>query len=193
MRRISETELQSAVECLRQGGIVCYPTETFYGLGVDPWNESARAKLGAAKKRPEEKDLPFIVADAKMISQFCNTSDPRFKILSQRFWPGPLTLVLPALQGKGSYAVRVSSHAVARQISMLFDGPIISTSANLSGEPPVIDPACLNLELQRHIDVLVEGGLCAGGLPSTILSLMREPAVVLREGALPSAEVLSKL
>src|SRR5262245_8322065 len=96
------------VETLRNGGIICYPTETFYALGVDPWNESAREKLYKLKNRPAEKELPLIASSTEMVSRFCNTSDRRFAILAEKFWPGPLTIVLPAKDHSTSYAIRVS-------------------------------------------------------------------------------------
>ena len=135
----------------------------------------------------------MIVADTAMAARICDVSDPRFSLLARRFWPGPLTLVLPALSGAGSYAIRVSSHPIAQRLVTLFGAPIISSSANLSGEPPCSDPMLLNPILQQELALLIDTGVTAGGLPSTIISLMVTPAVVLREGALPSAEVLNLL
>lgn len=178
---------------LRAGGVICYPTETFYALGADPWNESGCKRLRDLKRRPDEKDLPLIAANAEMIAQFCDTSDPRFEVLAKRFWPGPLTLVLPALRGPGSYAVRVSSHPPAMRLSLVFGGPIVSTSANLSGEPPVANPELLHASLREKVDVLIDGGVCRGGLPSTIVSLLARPASILREGAVASAEIMELL
>lgn len=194
MKRIRvEDGLDSAIDCLREGRVVCYPTETFYGLGIDPWNKAARERLRKAKRRPEEKEWPLIVADTAMAAHFCNVSDPRFSVLARRFWPGPLTLVLPALSGSGSYAIRVSSHPAAQRLVASFGGPIVSSSANLSGEPPCSDPSLLNPVLQKEVSLLIDGGMTTGGLASTIISLLQTPAVVLREGALPAAEALSLL
>lgn len=181
------------MQSLRAGGLICYPTETFYALGVDPWNEAACSRLRTLKRRPDEKEFPLIVAEAGMVAAFCDTSDPRFTVLSQRFWPGALTLVLPARSGSGSFAVRVSSHPVASQLSTLFGGPVVSTSANIGGEPPVASPPSLSDQVLEGVDVLVDGGACPGGLPSTVLSLLTRPATVLREGAVSSAEVLAVL
>jgi len=181
------------VETLRNGGIICYPTETFYALGVDPWNQSACEKLYKLKNRPTEKELPLIASSSEMVSRICNTSDPRFTILAQKFWPGPLTIVLPAKDHSTSYAIRVSSNVSARLISEIFGNPVISTSANLTGAEPVRTPDDLSEELSERIDVVLNAGICPGGLPSTIISLMNSEPEILREGAIPSKEILSML
>ena len=181
------------VETLRNGGIICYPTETFYALGVDPWNQSACEKLYKLKKRSAEKELPLIASSTEMVSRFCDTSDPRFNILAQKFWPGPLTIVLPAKDQSSSYAIRVSSNVSARLISEMFGSPVISTSANISGQEPVRKPDDLNPELSDGIDVVLNAGVCPGGLPSTIISLMKSAPEILREGAIASKEILSML
>ncbi len=185
--------LSECVAVLRSGGIVCYPTETFYALGVDPQNQTAMQKLHVLKRRPSEKDLPLIAADAAMVEAFCDTVDLRYKILSDRFWPGPLTLVLPSADHSLFYAIRVSSNPVARCISRLFGRPVISTSANRSGEQPVSNPDDLPDDLVERIGVLVNSGSMPGGAPSTIVSLLETPARILREGAIPSTQVLSIL
>jgi L-threonylcarbamoyladenylate synthase len=182
-----------AVDALRSGGIVCYPTETFYALGIDPWNEDAREKLYAVKKRSEEKDLPLIACDLQMVSSICDTSDSRLAALAKRFWPGPLTIVLYSSQGTGSFAVRVSSHPIARRLAKSFGLPIVSTSANLSGEPPLQDPRSLANSVEQNVDVLLDDGLCRGKEPSTIVSLLIRPGMILREGAIPAEQVLSLL
>ena len=194
MDRISEqSDLIVAADCLNNGGILCYPTETFYALGADPWNEAACARLRELKGRPEEKNLPLIVSDPGMVPLFCDVSDPRYDLLATQFWPGPLTIVLRDIRWNTSHAVRVSGNATARMISRLFGTAVISTSANHAGQPPVSDPAQLPAGLIQGIDLLVDGGLCPGGLPSTIVTLLETPARILREGAIPGSEILGKL
>ena len=182
-----------AAEALRGGEIVCYPTETFYALGIDPQNAFARQKLFVAKQRPAEKDLPLIASDLDMISSICETEDPRLHTLAKKFWPGPLTVVLHSLDRKTSRAIRISSHRVARELAKSFGTPIVSTSANLSGQPPITDPRMLDEQVRNHVAVLLDGEICAGGKPSTIVSLLENPATILREGAIPAAELLSLL
>lgn len=181
------------VETLRNGGIICYPTETFYALGVDPWNQSACERLYKLKKRSAEKELPLIASSTEMVCGFCDTSDPRFAILAQKFWPGPLTIVLPAIDHSRSFAIRVSSNVSARLISEIFGRPVISTSANISGTEPIRKTDDLNIELSAGIDVILNAGICPGGLPSTIVSLINSEPKILREGSIPSKEILSML
>jgi len=188
-RRLVPEELDSCIRVLRQSGILCYPTETFYALGIDPWSEPARDKLYALKEREAGKELPLIAADVAMVERFCLTRNPFFKILSERFWPGPLTLVLPARDSHTTCAMRVSAHPIARQISHAFQSPIVSTSANRSGEPPVQNPQDFSPEFLEGVEIMIDSGVCPGGLPSTIVSLTGNHPRVLREGAISSTEI----
>ena len=181
--------LEMCCDILKHGGIVCYPSETFYALGLDPWNEQAREKLYSLKGRSAGKDLPCIAADSAMVTRFCDTSDPRFSQLADRYWPGPLTIVLPVLNLDATLAVRVSSHPIAHQLSQALRSPIVSTSANLSGQPSVADPEQLPTQVREGIDVLIDAGITVGGLASTIVSLVGVTRI-LREGAIPPADVL---
>ncbi|HSE42226.1 MAG TPA: L-threonylcarbamoyladenylate synthase [Acidobacteriota bacterium] len=180
-------------EVLRNGGIICYPTETFYALGVDPWNEAACRRLYDLKKRTSDKELPLIVADFEMAAKFFDTSDPHTQTLIRKFWPGPLTLIIPAIDKSRNYAVRISSHPEARKISETFQKPVVSTSANISGNRPICSPGELNHQLISGIDVLLDGGTSAGGLPSTIVSLISSEIEIIREGAIQSEKIFSAL
>lgn len=185
--------LQLCVDTLREGEIVCYPTETFYALGIDLWNEEGLQKLYALKKRPPEKQLPLIASDISMIATVCDTGDSRLAALARKFWPGPLTIVLPSTDRSRSFAIRISSHPVARQIVEAFGSPLVSTSANLTGEPAVSDPRSLTGVITAGVSILVDGGPCEGGAPSTIVSLVERPGKILREGAIEAAEIVSLL
>jgi len=180
----TETAISKSVRILKAGGVVCYPTETYYALGIDPWNAEARERLYRIKGRAAEKELPCIAADLPMIARRCDVSDPRVTALAAKFWPGPLTLVLPMLDGSGSLAVRISSHPLARSISAQMQSPVVSTSANLSGEPAMREPAQLLPSIRSGIDLLIDSGTTPGGKASTILSLLSHPAEVIREGAI---------
>jgi L-threonylcarbamoyladenylate synthase len=190
-------DISRAALILGTGGIVCYPTETFYGLGIDPWNLAAREKLYALKQRPGEKELPLIAADFAMIGRFFDVTDERIQLLASRFWPGPLSIVLrtnpPNDRISPTCAVRVSSHEVARTLSATFGGPIVSTSANRSGEPSIRDVKALPADMISKIDVVLDAGLCAGGSPSTILSLLDGVPKILRAGQIPVEEINSVL
>jgi L-threonylcarbamoyladenylate synthase len=184
---------QEIAEDLRKGGIICYPTETFYALGVDPWNPSACERLYRLKQRSFDKELPLIAADFEMASKFFDLSDSRAQILIRKFWPGPLTLIVPSADKTTDYAVRISSHPEARKISEAFGKPVVSTSANISGIRAVSSPGELGHELISGIDLLLDGGICAGGMPSTIVSVLKPETEIIREGVIPSKVILSLL
>jgi len=181
--------LETCTQVLQGAGIVCYPTETFYALGIDPWNEPAREKLFSLKGRATSKELPLIAATAAMVKRYCVTDHRLFDLLSSRFWPGPLTLVLPGRNSSAHYAVRISSHPVARRISEAFQSPIVSTSANRSGEPPLQDPQDFPQQFSDSVEIMIDAGICSGGLPSTIVSLTENDPRLLREGAIPFSEI----
>lgn len=173
--------------------MILYPTETFYAIGIDPWNESARTKIYELKGRGASKELPCIAADTEMVQEFCNVAHPAFEVLTHRFWPGPLSLVLPLLNQASSIAVRVSSHPIAQQISGKLRSPLVSTSANLSGNAPIRDLERLSESFQTAISLAIDAGPTTGGLPSTIVSLLEDDPKILREGAIPSEQILAAL
>lgn len=184
--------VEEAAAALGRGEIVCYPTETYYALGIDPWNESARRKLYEAKGRSVEKDLPVIASGLEMVRRDFDDRDHRIAKLAERYWPGPLTLVLPLRNG-GNMAVRVSSNPVACELSRRFGKPVVSTSANRSGEPPVSEPQAIPAALVPFISILLDGGRTPGGAPSTIVSLLETPARMIRDGAISATEVMADL
>lgn len=191
-------DVRRAAEVLRGGGIVAYPTETFYGLGALASSREALARLAAAKLRPEGKPLPLLAADREMVAGVVARLGPAAAALADRFWPGALTLVLPAAAGlapeiavAGTVGVRVPGSAAARELSRLAGGPITSTSANLAGGPPPIRPADLDPGLLRRIDAVLDGGETPGGLPSTVVAVEQGGVRLLRAGAVPWDEVLA--
>jgi L-threonylcarbamoyladenylate synthase len=181
---------------LRGGGIVAYPTETFYALGALASRGDALARLAAAKLRPEGKPLPLLAADEGQV-RAVGTLDGVAAALAARFWPGPLTLVLPArpdldraiTAGSGTVAVRVPGSEVARELARRAGGALISTSANLSGEPPPVGPRDLSPALVAQIDAVLEAPPCPGGSPSTIVAVAGEGVKLIREGAVPFAAI----
>ena len=183
------------------GGIVAYPTETFYGLGALASDAAALARLAAAKLRPEGKAVPLIVADEAQVAAVARFTDPVARELARRFWPGPLTLVLPALAhvdavitgGGSTVAVRIPGHPVARELARQAGGAIVSTSANLAGETPVTRAGGLSAELCARIDGVVDGGSTPGGLPSTIVAVEGGAPRLVRPGAVPWEAVTAAL
>jgi L-threonylcarbamoyladenylate synthase len=191
-------DVRRAAQVLREGGIVAYPTETFYGLGALASSRAALARLVAAKLRPEGKPLPLLAADRGMLCGVVASLDPAAAALADRFWPGPLTLVLPAVEGlppeiaaDGTVGVRVPGSPAARELSRLAGGPITSTSANPAGLPAPSRPSDLDPGLLRRIDAVLDGGETPGGLPSTVVAVERGAVRLLRAGAVPWEEVLA--
>jgi len=194
-----EQGLREAALAVRGSGVVVYPTETFYGLGCEPSSPDATRRVCEIKGRAD-KPLPLICSDlkaARMVVEF-NAAAER---LVERFWPGPLSLVLPSkveypvwVTRKGStLAVRVPGHEGARRLASLSGGVIVSTSANISGrEPPTTASGAVE-QLGRKVDVVVDGGRTAGGEPSTVLDLSGEELWILRAGPIKGEDILSVL
>jgi L-threonylcarbamoyladenylate synthase len=185
--------IAAAAAILRRGGIVAYPTETYYGLGA-LWNQrGALRRLGEAKLRPAGKPLPLLAADRRQVDEVVAALGPDGERLAAHFWPGPLTLVVPAAAavpeeitaGTGTVGVRIPGSAVARALAAAAGGALVSTSANLAGEPPAADPAGLTAALRERLDGLLDAGPTPGGLPSTVVALEAGGAVPLRAGAVP--------
>jgi L-threonylcarbamoyladenylate synthase len=183
----------AAARCLRQGGLVAFPTETVYGLGADAGNPAAIARLYRAKGRPAFNPLIAHVGDfeaARRLARFDATAIS----LARAFWPGPLTLVLPrtadcpvadlATAGLDTIAIRVPAHAVARQILDGFGGPVVAPSANLSGHVSPTSADHVRSDLAGRIDLIVDGGVVEVGVESTIVGCFAEP-MLLRPGGVP--------
>jgi L-threonylcarbamoyladenylate synthase len=185
--------IEQAAELLRRGGIVAYPTETFYGLGALASSQEALERLARAKLRPEGKPLPVLAADLDTAGEVVAGFEPLAARLAARFWPGPLTLVLPAAPGlareltagSDTIGVRVPGSEVARELSRRAGGCIVSTSANLSGGPPATTSAELDPGLVAQLDGVLDGGPTPGGLASTVLAVRDGQLTLLRAGAVP--------
>ena len=192
------SSLQDALAALANGKAIVLPTDTVYGVGARPDDPSAVASIFRAKGRPEEKALPVLAADVAALEPVA-VFEERAVRLAQRFWPGPLTLVLPRAAGfthdlgggnDGTIAVRIP--AFDRTLELLSEsGPLAVTSANRSGEPAAATVEEARAALGHAIDVFLDGGR-VGGAPSTVVHLVGEPAI-LREGALGKREILSQL
>jgi len=182
-----------AVAELGGDGLVVYPTETFYGIGARALHASAVHRVAALKARLGEsaKPIAVIVADRAMAARVVARVPRVADALMERFWPGPLTLVLPARDdvpaelaaGTGAVGVRVSSHPIARALAAAIDEPITATSANRAGEPPACDIAAARRALGDAVDTYLDGGALAGGAGSTVLLVRDDGARVIRAGA----------
>lgn len=193
-----DADYSGAIEVFRAGGVIAYPTETFYGLCVDPFNEKAIEALYRLKGRPQKSPIPLIIGDAGMLGKVVSDITPLAHKLMQRFWPGPLTIVLKAgpglpsrlTAGTGTVGVRLPGSSHARRLSKTLSSPITSTSANPSGEPPATRPEEVLSYFDGTIGLLIEGGTLKGGKGSTIVDARGETPVILREGEVPSSLIL---
>jgi L-threonylcarbamoyladenylate synthase len=194
-------DLEPAVSALRRGGVVAFPTETFYGLAVDPRSSAAVSKVFEIKQRPPDQPLPLIAASVEQVTDHVGTMTPLAQRLAWKGWPGPLTLIIPASRrlcegvhlGTGKIAVRVPGHAVARALAEHAGHAITSTSANFSGETPASTAEEVAASLGETIDVLVDGGRSPARLPSTIVDATGDTPVLVRAGILPWERVLEFL
>jgi len=188
--------IEQIVKHIKKGGLVVYPTETSYGLGADATNEVAVRKIFAIKKRSSEKSLPMIVGSLRQAEKFVRFSSVARR-LGHRYWPGPLTLVLPIKSGvnlaigvrfhgtvHGTAAVRVSSHPIARAIVQRLGRPLVSTSANISGKIPCYSIATCKKQFGRRAKdiIFVDGGRLKKQPPSTIVSVIGKKITVIRQG-----------
>jgi L-threonylcarbamoyladenylate synthase len=190
-----------AAKILQAGGLVTFPTETVYGLGADARNDHAVARIFDAKGRPRFNPLIVHVSSIEAAQRFVDWSD-QAEQLARRFWPGPLTLVLPLLNGTGlsplvtaelpTLAIRVPAHPTGRSVLKAFDGPIAAPSANPSGRISPTTAAHVTAGLSGRIEAVLDGGACDVGLESTIIGLGETPTL-LRPGGLPLGEIENTL
>jgi L-threonylcarbamoyladenylate synthase len=193
---IESLELDNAVQVISQGGVVAFPTETYYGLGVDPFNPQALAKLFAIKKRPSVKPVLTLIAGQEQLTLLTSEIPSLFQSLFP-LWPAPLTLVfkaLPALPatltgGTGTVAVRVSPHPVAMALVRACHHPLTATSANISGEPPAVTADEVRLYFGDTVDLVIDGGRTPGGKPSTVVGIDNDVITILREGVISLSKI----
>jgi L-threonylcarbamoyladenylate synthase len=194
-----ERQLVTAVQRLQAHGVVGFPTDTLYGLAADPRSEVALARLMRLKGRTADKTVALVAASLDQAREVA-VIDGHALSLARRFWPGPLTLVVPARSGladgvrssTGRVGVRVPAHDVAQALALGFGFPITATSANVSGAAPTADPDEVTRQLPA-LDWLIDAGRLAGGPPSTLVQVDGEHVEVLREGAVSRTRVLESL
>ena len=192
--------IRQAAAVLADGGIVAYPTETTYGLAVDPRNDRAIRTLFGAKARDGSKPVALIAGDARQAEE-AGTFGLLERRLAAAWWPGPLTIVVPAspatsrllVSDRQTIGVRVSSHAVASALASAFGSCITATSANLSGHAASVSGAEVAAALQERVDCLLDGGPAPGGPPSTVVEIADGRAVLHRAGAIAWDRVLESL
>ncbi|MCI6955738.1 MAG: L-threonylcarbamoyladenylate synthase [Candidatus Faecousia sp.] len=190
-----------AADLIRRGELVAIPTETVYGLGADGLNEEAVAKIFQAKGRPQDNPLILHVAEAGDMEKFCHSIPKAAYLLAEAFWPGPLTMVLPARDivpkrttaGLSTVAVRCPDSDVTREIIRLSGVPIAAPSANISGKPSTTTAQHVLHDHDGKIAAVVDGGPCRVGVESTIVDLTEERPRLLRPGGVTPEELLALL
>ncbi len=191
--------LDEAASVVRRGGVLAMPTESFYALGVSPFQEAAVQRLCRIKGRPDDKPLLVLIADLTQLDSLVSDVPAGAAVLMQQFWPGPLTIVFPAAPslpvsltvGSGTVGVRQSAHPVLRTL-LRRTGPLTGTSANRSGEPPAGTAAAVQAALGLELDVILDGGPTEAGLPSTIVQTVGT-LQVLREGPISRGQIATAL
>jgi L-threonylcarbamoyladenylate synthase len=188
--------LARAAAVIHAGGVVALPTDTLYGLAVDAFNEAAVRRVFAVKGRPLGRALPLIASEIEQVTSLLGPLTSAGRTLVQRFWPGPLTIVVAAPSGlseavtggTGGVGVRVPAHRVARGLCQASDRLLTATSANVSGQSAPAHPDAIDPSLQQ-VDILLDGGPAPGGLPSTIVDVRHDVVSLVRAGAIPWEEI----
>ena len=195
----NENAQRRAIEVLKAGGLIAFPTDTVYGVAALPWNVEAVARLYEAKRRPLDRPIPLLLSDASQLSRVA-TLPSRFRRLSARFWPGGLTLVLlkteivpDTISASPTVAVRVPDPPFTRDLIREAGGVLAATSANISGQPSPITAKEVEEQLGDWIDLILDGGPCRGGVPSSILDCTISPPLLLRHGAIPEAALCAAI
>ncbi|MDH7500532.1 MAG: L-threonylcarbamoyladenylate synthase [candidate division NC10 bacterium] len=196
-RRPEEEIIHQAAQALREGKLVAFPTDTLYGLGADATNSEAVEAVFSAKGRPKEKPLIVLARDLSMVEELVVGIDGMARSLMDRFWPGPLTLILhssprlpSSLTGNTrKVGVRIPASEVSLGLLRATSLPLTAPSANRSGGPDPLNAQIVWEELSGRIDWLLDGGPLTG-IPSTVLDLTDRPPRILRQGAVPAQALL---
>jgi L-threonylcarbamoyladenylate synthase len=191
-------QMMEAVRALKSGGLVAYPTESFYGLAADADNETAIMHLFRVKKRGVGEPVLLLIPSLDALKRYATNVPETAKRLMDAFWPGGLTLVLEAQEnvstlltaGTGKIGIRLSSHPVAMALAQALGSAITGTSANISGEPPENTSRGVEQALGKRVDQILDGGETPGQKPSTVLDLTTWPHTVLREGLIETKMLL---
>jgi L-threonylcarbamoyladenylate synthase len=193
----SPESIQHALEVLQAGGLVAFPTDTVYGVGALAFDGKAVESIYKAKDRPIEKAIPVLLGDAEDIDKVTSEVPLMAKKLAQRFWPGPLTIIVPkhislpeSVSATNTVGVRVPDHIVARSV-LHAAGPMAVTSANLSGQPSPSTAEEVFAQLNGRISLILDGGKTPGGVPSTVVDCTGAKPVISREGPITFDEIVA--
>lgn len=194
--RPSPEALDKAAAAVRRGSVIAIPTDALYSLVADPFNLHAVGKVFVAKGREPHRSLPLLVSDVMMAEDLAKELPARFFILARHFWPGPLTMIVPASAkvplrvtgNTGRLALRQSRSVVANGLLERLGQPLIATSANISGQPTCRSGIEVFGQMDSRVDLVLDGGLCAG--PGSTTVDVTEPFLrVIREGVIPEKDL----
>lgn len=201
MARVLKADLEgltAAVEVVAKGGLICYPTDTVYGLGCNPLDSSAVERTRRVKGVPT-RPLPVLVKDIENAERLAQMPD-RARKLARKFWPGPLTLVLPALGvlpenlvPDGTVGLRSPKHPICLTLLGLCSGALVGTSANLTGKPPAVSAEEAARDVGDRVDLILDGGRAPLGVASTVVNLTKPTFAILREGPIGAREIMNCL
>ena len=192
-----EGTITAAASIILRGGLVVFPTDTVYGVGGHPFLPAAAERIYRAKMRPRDKAIPLLVSGPEQLAQVVIDVPSAARRLMAAFWPGALTVVLPKhpsvpdvlTAGRASVALRMPDHPLVAALAEAISAPVAATSANLSGRPPATTATQAEKALGEVVDLVIEGGPCSGGVPSTVLDLTMRPPQVVRPGAISLKEL----
>jgi L-threonylcarbamoyladenylate synthase len=199
--RGTEAAVIRCYAALLRGDIIAFPTETYYGLGVKYDSPAALELLYTIKNRPWDKAMPVIIGQRNLLSLIAAAVPPAAERLMDRFWPGPLTLILPAKDtlshyitaGTGTVAVRIPGRSFALTLAEALEFPITATSANISTHPPADCAEAVSRYFGDRLDVIIDCGKTPGAFPSTIVDATGKKPVIVRHGVLPDEEIFRAL
>jgi L-threonylcarbamoyladenylate synthase len=188
----------AALRALKRGDVIVFPTETFYGLGADALNENTVERVASLKGRNADSPIAVIVADREMLGRIVTDVPSVAEKLIQHFWPGPLTLVLPAgrdlppplLNREGKIGVRVSSHPIAARLARELGAPLTATSANPSGKEPARTIQEARSYFAGGIEIFLDGGMLIGKTGSTVAEVIEGNLRIIREGEISAQELI---
>jgi L-threonylcarbamoyladenylate synthase len=189
--------LEQAVDLLRQGQVIAFPTDTVYGVGAHAFQPEAVARLYTIKDRPARLAIPVLLPDIEAMRDVCIDIPPVAWDLAARFWPGGLSLVLrrapiipdAVTAGGPTVAVRVPDHALVRELCHRLAAPLAATSANRHGQPAPVEAGEVEAALSGWIPLILDGGPCPGGVASTVLDLTVSPPAILRPGPITAEQL----
>lgn len=190
-------QVNRAIEILKDGGIVAFPTDTVYGLGGDVFSIEAAERICRVKQRPRHIPLPVLLADSTQLADIVAAVPETARYLMRHFWPGGLTLVLPKKDtlpdiitaGSNKVAVRIPNHVVPLALIRGLGTPIIGTSANISDKPSPVTAEEVDQQIGSQVDLIIDMGRCPGGLESTVVDFTGETPVILRRGVISEEKI----